>query len=114
MEDCIFCRIARGDAPARVVLETERVVAFRDHRPLAPTHVLVTPRRHVESLWELTDPELAGDLLLAAAEVARIEGLERGFRVIANTRHDGGQEVAHLHLHVLGGRRLGAMLARPL
>lgn len=112
MTDCIFCRIARGEAPARIVRSDARVIAFEDLRPLAPTHLLVTPREHLVSLWELTDRELAGELLLCAAQVAREAGLERGFRVIANTRSDGGQEVEHLHLHVLGGRRLGPMLAR--
>jgi histidine triad (HIT) family protein len=109
---CVFCRIAAGRSPARIVLESERVLAFEDHRPQAPVHVLVVPRAHVASLWELDDRDLAGELLAAAAEVARRAGLERGFRVIANARRDGGQEVEHLHLHVLGGRRLGAMLAR--
>jgi histidine triad (HIT) family protein len=109
---CIFCRIASGEAPAKLVLGSEHVLAFRDIRPLAPTHVLVIPRRHVASLWELDDRELAGHLLHACADVARRERLEPGFRVIANNRRDGGQEVEHLHLHVLGGRRLGPMLAR--
>lgn len=108
--DCIFCAIAAGRAPARIVHEDEHVLAFEDIQPQAPVHVLVVPRRHVESLWELDDPELAGRLLFAAAAVARKLALERGFRVITNTRRDGGQEVPHLHLHVLGGRRLGRML----
>jgi histidine triad (HIT) family protein len=112
MAACIFCRIARGEAPARVVHKGERVLAFHDIRPLAPTHLLVTPREHVASLWELDDPQLAGELLNVAARVAREAGLERGFRVITNAREHGGQEVEHLHLHVLGGRRLGAMLPR--
>jgi histidine triad (HIT) family protein len=110
---CIFCRIVAGRAPAERVFESARVLAFPDHRPQAPVHVLVVPREHVASMWELADRELAGELLFAAAEVARLSNLERGFRVIANSRRDGGQEVEHLHLHVLGGRRLGAMLARP-
>jgi histidine triad (HIT) family protein len=109
---CIFCRIVSGAAPSKTVYEDEHVVAFADIRPLAPVHVLVVPREHVASLWELESRELAGHLFLAAAEVARRSGLERGFRVIANARGDGGQEVEHLHLHVLGGRRLGPMLQR--
>ncbi|MCC7015098.1 MAG: histidine triad nucleotide-binding protein [Planctomycetes bacterium] len=108
---CIFCRIVAGEAPARIVLADEHVLAFHDIRPAAPVHVLVVPRAHVASLWELDDRRLAGHLLFAASEVARLCGLERGFRVIANARHDGGQEVDHLHLHVLGGKRLGRMLA---
>ncbi|MBI5432028.1 MAG: histidine triad nucleotide-binding protein [Planctomycetes bacterium] len=109
---CVFCRIVAGELPSERVFESERVLAFRDIRPAAPVHVLVVPKAHVESLFELVDRELAGELLVGAAEVARSQGLERGFRLIANIRHDGGQEVGHLHLHVVGGRRLGPMLAR--
>ncbi len=108
--DCVFCRIVSGALPAEVVREDAATVAFRDIRPQAPTHVIVVPRVHVGSLHELADPELAGALLLAAAEVARAEGLDRGWRLIANTGADGGQEVQHLHLHVVGGARLGRML----
>ena len=108
---CVFCRIAAGELPAERVLEDELVLAFRDVRPQAPVHVLVGPREHVASLWELADERLAGRLLGAAAEVARALGLERGWRLIANTREHGGQEVHHLHLHVLGGRPLGRMLS---
>ena len=107
---CVFCRIAAGELPAERVLEDELVLAFRDVRPQAPVHVLVVPREHVASLWELADERLAGRLLGAAAEVARALGLERGWRLIANTREHGGQEVGHLHLHVIGGRKLGRML----
>jgi histidine triad (HIT) family protein len=110
--DCIFCRIAAGEAPARVLYQDEHVLAFEDIRPQAPVHILVVPRRHVDSMWELEDRELAGHLLHAAAHVARLANLARGFRVITNSKRDGGQEVDHLHLHVLGGRRLGPMLAR--
>ena len=108
--DCVFCRIVAGEIPSRKVLEDDLVIAIRDARPQAPTHVLVLPREHVASLWELADERLAGRLLASAAEVARAEGLERGWRLIVNTREHGGQEVAHLHLHVLGGRALGRML----
>jgi histidine triad (HIT) family protein len=108
--DCIFCEIAAGRVPAELVWTSDRVVAFPDRSPQAPTHVLVVPRAHVPSLWELEDPGLAGELLAAAAAVAREQGLEQGWRLIANTRAHGGQEVQHLHLHVLGGRPLGRML----
>ena len=111
-EDCIFCRIVAGEIPSRRVLETDRLIAFEDISPQAPTHVLVVPRRHVPSLWELDDPELSGQVLWAAARIAREQGLEQGWRLIVNTRGHGGQEVDHLHLHVLGGRPLGRMLAR--
>ena len=108
--DCIFCKIVAGEIPSDRVLETDSVIAFRDIQAQAPTHLLVIPRRHVDSLWELQDEALAGELLSAAARVAREAGLERGWRLIANTRGEGGQEVDHLHLHVLGGRPLGRML----
>jgi len=108
----VFCRIAAGDLPSERVLEDELVLAFHDVRPQAPVHVLVVPKAHVASLWELADERLAGRLLAAAAEVARKLRLELGWRLIANTREHGGQEVAHLHLHVLGGRPLGRMLSR--
>ena len=108
--NCVFCRIAAGALPSERVLEDELVLAFHDVRPQAPVHVLVVPKAHVASLWELADERLAGRLLAAAAEVARKLGLERGWRLIANTREHGGQEVHHLHLHVVGGRKLGRML----
>lgn len=109
--DCIFCKITRGEIPSQRVLEDDLTIAFRDIRPQAPTHVLVIPRVHVESLWEEIDQGLAGRLLRSAAEVARKEGLAQGWRLIANTREHGRQEVLHLHLHVLGGRPLGRMLS---
>ena len=109
---CIFCRIVAGELPAQKVLEDEHVMAFRDIQAQAPTHVLVVPRVHVGRLDELEDPELAGKLLLAAGRVAREEGLAEGWRLIVNSGDHGGQEVHHVHLHVVGGRRLGPMLAR--
>ncbi|MBI5364482.1 MAG: histidine triad nucleotide-binding protein [Planctomycetes bacterium] len=108
--DCIFCKLVAGAIPSKRVFEDDLVVAFRDVWPLAPTHVLVVPRAHLASLWELEDERLAGRLLSVAARVARDEKLEQGWRLIANTRDDAGQEVLHLHLHVLGGRKLGRML----
>jgi histidine triad (HIT) family protein len=108
---CIFCKIANGDIPTDLLLSNDKVVAFRDIRPAAPTHILVVPKAHVASLWELDDHDLAGALLSAAAEIARSQGLSDGFRVVINTGHDGGQEVPHLHLHIVGGHRLGPMLS---
>ena len=110
---CVFCKIVAGELPADRVLEDEHLLAIRDRSPQAPTHVLVIPRVHVESLWEFEQPELGGRLLAAASAVARQEGLEAGWRLIVNTREHGGQEVPHLHLHVLGGRPLGPMLKHP-
>ena len=111
--DCIFCRIVAGEIPSTRVHEDDLAIAIRDIRPLAPVHVLVIPRQHIASLWELEDERLAGRLVHVAAAIARSEKLEKGWRLIANTREHGGQEVQHLHFHVLGGRRLGRMLAQP-
>lgn len=107
MTDCLFCGIVKGDLEAETVAEGEAWVAIRDIHPQAPTHILVIPRRHVENVDDLGEEQrqLAGELLLAAREVARREGIaDAGYRVVANVNRDGGQTVPHLHLHVLGGR----------
>lgn len=112
--DCIFCKIIEGTIPGTFLVQDEDVVAIRDIQPEAPTHVLVMPRRHLRSVLELEadDAPLAGRLFVVAAQVARQEGIDaRGFRLIANTGSDGGQTVDHLHLHVLGGRSLGPLVA---
>lgn len=110
-EDCIFCRIARGEVTTEFVAETSQAVAFNDLHPAAPVHILVAPRRHITSLRELRDPVLAGDLLLFAARVARGAGLhEGGYRIVANDGADAGQTVHHLHFHVLGGHPLQTAL----
>lgn len=105
--DCLFCGIVGGSIPAQVVAETDRSLAFRDINPQAPTHVLVIPRRHVASLEEVDDPRMMGDLVDLTRTVAAGEGLDNGWRWIANVGEDGGQTVFHLHFHLLGGRRLG-------
>lgn len=106
---CLFCRIVAGEIPSTRVHEDDQVVAFRDIDPKAPTHILVIPRRHVASAAELgsDDVELAGRLLVVAAELAREEGLDRGWRLVSNVGEEGGQSVGHLHIHLLGGRSLG-------
>lgn len=107
--DNIFARIGRGDVTVEAVYEDEWVIAFRDISPQAPVHVLVIPKRSVENVLALgsEDRELAGAVLLAAAEVARRLGVaETGIRVVFNAGADGGQTVPHLHAHVLGGRPL--------
>lgn len=108
MSDCLFCRIVAGEIPADAVLETDRVLAFRDIDGQAPTHVLVVPRDHHADVAAVADadPALLGEVLQAAVAVARQEGLDDGYRLVANTGADGGQSVHHLHVHVLGGRRL--------
>jgi histidine triad (HIT) family protein len=110
MSDCIFCQIAAGDIAADLVYQDDDVVAFRDITPQAPTHILIIPRRHIGTLFETTDESarLLGRMQLAAIEIARREGLEeRGFRLVTNCLEEAGQSVFHLHLHLLGGRRLG-------
>lgn len=110
MDDCVFCRIAAGEVPARVLLADEDVVVFHDIAPRAPTHLLVIPRRHIASLDAAAPEEanLLGRLLLAAAAAARQAGLVAGgYRVVTNCGAGAGQSVFHLHLHVLGGRRFG-------
>jgi histidine triad (HIT) family protein len=107
--DCIFCKIAKGDITANVVLQDELAVAFRDLDPKAPTHILVIPKQHIRDLRAAQgdDEALLGHLMIMAAEAARIDGLlESGFRVVVNAGPDAGQSVDHLHVHVLGGRRL--------
>ena len=104
--DCLFCRIARGEIPATIVAQNDDCVAFRDIDPKAPTHVLVIPREHVASLAEATDPATVGKLALMAADIAKHEGLDRGYRTVINTGPDAGQTVHHIHLHLLGGRQL--------
>ena len=103
---CLFCRIVRGEIPAKLVADTEDCLAFRDVNPQAPLHVLVIPKRHVASLATADDAALVGRLSLVAAEIARREGFEeRGYRTVVNTNGDAGQTVFHLHLHLLAGRR---------
>lgn len=108
-KDCLFCQIASGDIDADIVLENDRLVAFRDINPQAPTHVLIIPRKHVATINDLTedDVDTIGALFLAAAEVAKKDGIaDDGYRVAMNCNEGAGQSVFHVHLHVLGGRRM--------
>ena len=105
--DCLFCKIAAGDIPAAKVHEDEHCIAFNDIDPQAPTHILIIPREHIDSLDKARPDhrETLGHLLLSAAEIARNKGFaDNGYRVVANTNGDGGQTVFHLHLHLLAGR----------
>jgi histidine triad (HIT) family protein len=105
--DCLFCRIVRKEIPATIVAEDEHSVAFRDVGPQAPTHVLVIPRQHVSTLDDVKDPLLVVRLMTMASAIARAEGIsDAGYRTVVNTNANGGQTVFHLHVHVLGGRRL--------
>ncbi|KAA0225602.1 histidine triad nucleotide-binding protein [Fimbriimonadia bacterium ATM] len=103
--DTIFAKIISREVPADIMYETDQVVAFRDINPQAPVHVLVVPKKWVKGIESATSEDDLQSLLLAAAEVARIEGVERsGYRLVINSGQHGGQTVDHLHVHVLGGR----------
>jgi histidine triad (HIT) family protein len=111
----IFDQIVRGELPATIVYQDDLVTAFRDIHPLAPTHILIVPNKPIPTVNDLTeaDEQVAGRLLLAARQIAEQEGIaESGYRLIINCNRDGGQEVYHLHMHLLGGRRMGPMVAR--
>jgi len=106
-DDCIFCRIVRGEIPAARVAESDQAIAFRDLNPQAPVHVLVVPKTHVASLAEADDPAVLGAILQLVAQIARQEGVEEtGYRTVLNTGGHGGQTVHHLHAHLLGGRHM--------
>ncbi len=105
---CLFCRILEGEMAADVVRETGLSLAFRDISPQAPTHILVIPRRHVQNLPDLAEyPEELADTVALAGSIAEEEGLDQGYRLVANTGSQAGQTVYHAHLHLLGGRDLG-------
>ena len=115
MSDCVFCRIVRGEIPSKKVYEDEHVYAFHDIHPVAPVHVLVVPKVHVDSMAQLSGEHEAamGRLMIAAGRIAREQGCTDGFRTIVNTGRVGLQEVYHLHLHILGGSNpLPPMLKR--
>ncbi len=110
MDDCVFCQIVAGKIPSDTLYQDEEVIAFRDIHPVAPTHVLIIPKRHLPSLAQLTDDEtpLIGQMTKIANQLAREEGIaERGYRLVISSGREGGQVVPHLHMHLLGGRRLG-------
>jgi len=109
MADCLFCKIARREIPASVVYEDERVLAFNDINPQAPTHLLIIPKRHIATLNDLSteDDRLVGELVRRAAAIAAERGLAAGgYRTVFNTNREAGQTVFHIHLHLLGGRQM--------
>ena len=106
-KNCIFCKIVRGEVPSKNVVNNKEMIAFRDISPQAPTHILIVPKKHVASLDDLTDSDLLGRMLSLAAALARQEGVAKsGYRTVINTGGDGGQSVDHLHVHLLGGRKM--------
>jgi histidine triad (HIT) family protein len=113
--NCIFCKIVRGEIPAKKVFEDDAVLAFHDIQPVAPVHFMMIPKRHVKSLYELTDADVPamGKIMTLAGRLAREQGAGDGFRTIINTGRVGRQEVQHVHVHVIGGPDpLGPMILR--
>jgi histidine triad (HIT) family protein len=109
MSDCLFCKIADGKIPAKIVAQNDHALAFRDINPQAPTHVIIIPRKHIATLNDLAegDAELVGRLHLLAKQIAADEGLTDGWRTVFNVGAHAGQTVFHIHLHLIGGRALG-------
>ena len=109
MTDCVFCKIVRGEIPCGKVYEDDQVLAFDDIQPMAPVHVILIPKKHIATLMDLDakNMDVTGDLMLAAQKVARIKNIsDSGFRTVINCNAEGGQVVFHLHMHLLGGRKL--------
>ncbi|MBR3133578.1 MAG: histidine triad nucleotide-binding protein [Clostridia bacterium] len=109
MSDCIFCKIANKEINTELVYESEKVVAFKDINPKAPIHVLVIPKKHIETVMDIKDEdkEIISDMYKAIREIAKELNIdEKGFRIITNCKEDGGQEVMHLHMHMLAGKKL--------
>ncbi len=106
--DCIFCSIAKGEIPSTIVYETDDIVAFKDIDPQAPFHVVIVPKQHIPSPAHITaeNCDIAGKMILAAAEIAKQEHLDKGYRIVANCGEDGGQTVGHIHFHMLAQRNL--------
>jgi histidine triad (HIT) family protein len=113
MNDCIFCRIVRGEIPSSKVYEDEKVLAFDDIHPLSPVHVIVIPKEHIPTLMDVTAEkmEYLTAMMTAAQKIAAIKGIDqKGFRVIINCNSEGGQVIFHLHMHVQGGKKFGMKL----
>jgi histidine triad (HIT) family protein len=116
MKDCVFCKIARKEIPSDIVYENEDVIAFRDAHPIAPVHVLVIPKKHIASITDITDKDtlLMGKLIAAAKKIAEdLKISEYGYKLLFRVGEHGGQEVKHIHLHLLGGARLSEDI-RPI
>ena len=113
MENCLFCKIVAGTIPSTKVYEDEKILAFRDIAPMAPTHILVIPKTHIPSVDGITpeNSDLVAHIFATIPAIARAEGLENGYRVVSNCGPDAGQTVPHLHFHILGGRKLTLEMA---
>ncbi|TCK06680.1 histidine triad nucleotide-binding protein [Phorcysia thermohydrogeniphila] len=112
---CVFCEIINGELPAKVVYEDEKVIAFHDINPQAPVHILIVPKEHIPTVNDLEEKhaEVVGHIFLVAKKIAQDMGFaENGYRILINCNRDGGQEVYHIHFHLLAGKPLGPMLCR--
>lgn len=111
--DCIFCKILKGEIPSSKVYENDKVYAFKDINPMAPVHILIIPKFHIEGANALDDSNVSvvSDIMLAARKIAEDMNLDNGWRVVTNVGEDGGQTVHHMHFHLLGGKKLSVELA---
>jgi histidine triad (HIT) family protein len=110
--DCLFCKIIEGSIPSNKVFENDRLLAFHDIQPAAPVHILIIPKKHIPTMNDVSaeDGELIAEMFAAARQIAKEQGIsDSGYRLVNNVNADGGQVVYHLHLHVLGGRKLGPL-----
>ena len=113
MEDCILCKIINKEIPSSIVYEDEEIFAFKDIHPVAPVHILVIPKKHIQSIMQIEkeDQNVVGKIYTVIKNIAKQEGVaEDGFRVIVNCGKNGGQEVPHLHFHLIGGKKLGTKI----
>ena len=108
MDDCIFCKIIKGEIPSQKVYEDDEILAFRDINPMAPVHILVVPKKHIESANDISsnDEAVIGRIFTVIKKLAKENKLDNGYRIVNNCGEDGGQAVKHLHFHLLGGRKL--------
>ena len=108
MKDCLFCKIINGEIPSEKVYEDDEILAFKDINPKAPVHILIIPKKHISSAMEIkeNDEALIGKIFTVIAKIAKEQKLDNGYRIINNCGEDGGQEVMHLHFHLLGGKKL--------
>lgn len=106
--DCVFCKIASNEIPSKKVYEDDQIVAFNDLEPQAPVHVLIIPKKHIQSADQIAydDKEIIGKIFMVASKIAKELGLENGYRIVNNCGEDGGQTVPHLHFHLMGGRKM--------
>ena len=113
MENCIFCKIIKKEIPSTIIYEDEEILAFRDIHPVAPVHILVIPKKHISSIMQIEqeDENVIGKIYSVIQQIAKQEEIaEDGFRVIVNCGENGGQEVPHLHFHLIGGKKLGTKI----